>query len=197
LRVAHDALTLPPKVNNSAEITLASFEAVFKMHYAELCGFANKYLGDLDSAEEIVQSLFVRLWEKREGLNIETSLKSYLFSAARNACLNHIKHEKIKGEYQEHNKREIELNQLNLDEEIQATELEEKIRVSIEQMPEARRRIFVMSRYEGLKYKEIADKLGISIKTVENQMGSAIKFMRSELSEYLLTLFLILLLNSQ
>lgn len=183
------------EVNHSAEINLTSFEAVFKMHYAELCGFANKYLNDLDSAEEIVQGLFVKLWENREKLSIETSMKSYLFSAARNACLNVLKHQKIKGAYEEHNQREIALNQLDVSDEVQASELEDRIRAGIERMPEGRRKIFVMSRYEGLKYKEIAAQLNISIKTVENQMGSAIKFMRSELSDYLLTLFLIVLLT--
>lgn len=166
---------------------MPEFEALFKTHYAELCGYANKYLDDLDAAEEVVQSLFVRLWEKRKDLDIKSSLKSYLFSSVRNACFNEIKHVKIKEEYKAHYQRVIEEDQVFADEEYEASELENKIRSSIEKLPEGRQKIFILSRYEGLKYQEIADKLGVSIKTVENQMGAAMKFLRSELAEYLVT----------
>jgi len=177
-------------LNLNSSITLSEFENLFKSHYAELCAFANKYLEDVDAAEETVQAFFVKFWENRETVNIKTSQRSYIFTAIKNACLNQIKHIKIREEYKVVNLREKEDSQYSVDEEFEASELDQKIRKSIESLPEGRRRVFIMSRFEGLKYKEIAEKLNISIKTVENQMGSALKYLKSELSDYLVTLVL-------
>ena len=177
-------------MNTQPTITLTEFENLFKSHYAELCGFANKYLEDLESAEEIVQAFFVKFWENRETVNAKTSQRSYIFTSVKNACLNQIKHIKIREEYKVVNQREMEDSQYAVDDEFEATELDQKIRKSIESLPEGRRRVFIMSRFDGLKYKEIAEKLKISVKTVENQMGSAIKYLKSELSDYLVTLVL-------
>ena len=178
-------------MNTQPTITLTEFENLFKSHYAELCGFANKYLEDLEAAEEIVQAFFVKFWENRETVNAKTSQRSYIFTSVKNACLNQIKHIKIREEYKVVNQREMEDSQYAVDDEFEATELDQKIRKSIESLPEGRRRVFIMSRFDGLKYKEIAEKLKISVKTVENQMGSAIKYLKSELSDYLVTLVLI------
>jgi len=177
-------------LNLNPTITLSEFENLFKSHYAELCAFANKYLQDVDAAEETVQAFFVKFWENRETVTINTSQRSYIFTAIKNACLNQIKHIKIREEYKVVNLREKEDSQYAVDAEFEASELDQKIRKSIESLPEGRRRVFVMSRFEGLKYKEIAEKLKISIKTVENQMGSALKYLKSELSDYLVTLVL-------
>ena len=180
-------------MSEQSTISLTEYESLFKTHYSELCGFANKYLQDLDAAEEIVQGFFVRFWENRNTVNITGSQRSYLFTSIRNACFNQLKHIKVREEYKAHNQREMEDSNHGADEEYQASELDQKIRQSIEKLPESRRRIFIMSRYEGLKYKEIAEKLKISVKTVENQMGSAIKFLKLELSDYLIILTLIFL----
>ena len=169
-------------MNTQPTITLTEFENLFKSHYAELCGFANKYLEDLEAAEEIVQAFFVKFWENRETVNAKTSQRSYIFTSVKNACLNQIKHIKIREEYKVVNQREMEDSQYSVDDEFEATELDQKIRKTIDLLPEGRRRVFIMSRFEGLKYKEIAEKLKISVKTVENQMGSAIKYLKSELS---------------
>lgn len=178
-------------MNTQTTITITEFEDLFKSQYAELCGYANKYLQDIDAAEETVQAFFVKFWENRETVNIKTSQRSYLFTSIKNSCLNRIKHLKVREDYKIINKRERELSNYSVDEEIEASELDQKIRSSIALLPEGRKRIFIMSRYEGLKYKEIAEKLKISVKTVENQMGSAIKYLKSELSDYLVTLVLI------
>lgn len=178
-------------MNLQPTISLSEYENLFKSHYAELCAFANKYLQDVEAAEEIVQSFFVKFWENRETVNIKTSQRSYIFTSVKNACLNQIKHIKIREEYKVVNQREMEDSQYLVDEEFDASELDQKIRKSIESLPEGRKRVFIMSRFEGLKYKEIAEKLKISVKTVENQMGSALKYLKSELSDYLVTLVLI------
>ncbi len=148
---------------------------------------------DLDAAEEIVQAFFVKFWENRSELKIQTSQRSYLFTSIRNACFNQLKHIQVREEYKLHNKREMEESKYSVDDEYQASELDDKIRRTIEALPESRRKIFIMSRYEGLKYKEIAEKLKISVKTVENQMGSAIKFLKLELADYLIILTMIFL----
>lgn len=173
-------------------IGLSEFEALFKSHYSELCAYANKYLNDLAAAEETVQSLFVKLWENRENVKIEKSPRSYLYTATRNACFNQIRHIKIREEYKIHNELEMEKERYTVDDEYQAVELNEKIRASIDRLPEGRRNIFILSRFEGLKYREIAEKLKISVKTVENQMGSAIKHLKNDLAEYLTVLIIIL-----
>lgn len=171
----------------------SDFESLFRKHYSNLCSYANKYLEDLDASEEVVQEMFYKLWDKRESLNIETSIQSYLFRAVRNASLNVIKHINIREDYKDYRKLEIEEEEQNFDDGVVVSELEEKIRKSIDLLPVERRKVFIMSRFDGLKYKEIAEKQNISIKTVENQMGKALKFLREELSEYISITILLLI----
>ena len=177
-------------MNNTTTLNLSEFENLFKSHYQELCAFANKYIQDVDASEEIVQEFFVKFWENREKENV-TSQRSYLFTSIKNACLNQLKHIKVKEEYKQINQREMAESKITVEDEFEATELDQKIRESIQALPEGRRAIFIMSRFEGLKYKEIAEKLKLSVKTVENQMGSALKYLKSELSDYLVTLAII------
>lgn len=175
------------------KISLPQFEDLFRSQYADLCAVANKYLEDLDAAEEVVQSVFVKFWEGKDSLEIKQSVKGYLFTAVKNNCLNQLKHLKIKEEYKAHNQREIALEESQFEGDMESSELADKIQESIEKLPDARKQIFMLSRYEGLKYKEIAEKLNISIKTVENQMGSALKFLKTQLSDYLVTLLIFII----
>ncbi len=178
---------------NIKTINRAEFEVLFRTLYSNLCAYANKYINDVDASEDVVQEVFFKLWNKRESIEITSSIQSYLYRAVRNSSLNLIKHINIREEYKEYNKREIYYNKTNYDDEIFATELEHKIRETIEQIPPERRKIFIMSRYDGLKYREIAEKLNISIKTVENQMGKAIKYMRKNLAEYITVLIIVIM----
>lgn len=174
--------------------TKEKFEKVFRLYYADLCAFANVFLKDKDASEEIVQETFVKLWQKKSELKIKTSLKSYLYTSTRNSCLNLIKHIEIREDYKKHNQIEIDNSTQFGEEDILANELQQKIKESIDEMPEKRKQIFILSRYHGLKYREIAEKLDISVKTVENQMGSAMKFLREKLSNYL-SLYIIILIE--
>lgn len=182
-------------MNSKETITISEFEALFKQHYQELCGYANSYLKDLEAAEEMVQSTFVRVWERREQLEIHSSRRSYLYSAVKNACLNQLKHLKVRDEYKAHNERVLASAHYSAEDEYQANQLEERIRASIESMPEGRREVFKLSRFEGLKYREIAERLKISVKTVENQMGSAIKQLRSDVAEFLVIIVTLLIMK--
>jgi len=163
----------------------AQFEKLFNLHYSNLCAYANNFLKELEASEEVVQEVLFKLWVNRDKIEITSSIQSYLYRAVRNSCLNVIKHVNIREEYKIHNERVIEMEQNSYDDAVVISELEEKIRQAIDQLPIERKKVFIMSRYDGLKYQEIADKLGISIKTVESQMGSALKFLREELKDYM------------
>jgi RNA polymerase sigma-70 factor, ECF subfamily len=162
-----------------------AFEMIFKTYYQPLCSYAYTFLQDKEESEEIVQSTFLSVWEKKETLSIRTAVKPYLYAMVRNACLNVIKHEKVK---QKHAVEEVALSVQGYDSvssTIVSSELELRIHKAMEKLPEQCRLVFKLSRFEELKYSEIADQLNISIKTVENHMGKALKIMREQLKDYL------------
>ncbi|MGB1039537.1 MAG: RNA polymerase sigma-70 factor [Flavobacteriales bacterium] len=160
-----------------------SFELLFKTHYESLVRFVYKYLNDIEESEEIVQDTFYTLWEKSETITIQSSIKSYLFQAARNKSLNSIKHRNVKQKYAD--------AVLNSDSEfseegsMEMEELQDKINEALEMLPPKCRQVFELSRFEEKKYREIAEELNISIKTVENHMGKALGLLRTSLKEYL------------
>jgi len=160
-----------------------AFEKLFHRYYGQLCLFASRILQDETSAEEIVQDFFVKLWEKRKQLSIETSVKSYLYRSIRNLCFNLIEHNNIKLKHAQSVIAKHETYYIN-DDGFNEVDLAQKIEESIQALPEKRREIFRLSREEGLKYREIAEKLNISIKTVEAQMGLAFKTLREKLKHY-------------
>lgn len=158
----------------------AAFEALFRLHYRPLCVFAMGYVKDSDKAEDLVQDLFFRLWLDREKVNITTSVKAYLYASVRNRCLNVLKAgSKVRVLNDEVDDR-LEEEERSEDEHAERIA---RVQAAIEALPEERRKVFKLSRYEGLKYHEIAARLGISVKTVENQMGSALKTLRHELKD--------------
>jgi RNA polymerase sigma-70 factor, ECF subfamily len=168
------------RINKSDE---KAFEILFHQYYGILCSFATKLIHDDVAAEEIVQDLYVKLWEKREQISIETSVKNYFFRSVKNLCLNFIQHNKTKIAHAQKLLSEME-NNFSDDNSYPEPDLYEKIEESINSLPEKRREIFRLSRQEGLKYQEIAQKLNISIKTVETQMSLAIKTLRDKLKNY-------------
>ena len=163
-----------------------SFEQLFKAHYKALHAYANMILKDLDLAEEIVQNMFLRFWEKRDLLNVETSIKAYLYKCIYNDSLNYLKHEKVKAKYHDFTKRTSSELSNSAAAKVELGELQLNLRIALNELPEQCRTIFQMSRFEELKYREIAESLGISIKTVENQMGKALKILRIKLVDFLM-----------
>jgi RNA polymerase sigma-70 factor (ECF subfamily) len=163
----------------------SAFEMIFKAYYQPLCRYAYSFLEDKEEAEEVVQSAFITVWEKRKSLDIQTSLKSYLYRMVRNGCLNVIKHEKVKQQHVAHELAVTEVSYESVSQKVYATELEIKITEAMKALPDQCRLVFQLSRFEELKYQEIADQLKISVKTVENHMGKALKIMREQLKEYL------------
>lgn len=171
---------------------VTAFEMLFRTYYQPLCHYAYSFLQDKEGAEEIVQSTFLMVWEKRDTLAIRTSVKPYLYAMVRNACLNVLKHEKIK---QKHAGEELAVADRSCDSVSQivaSNELEYKIKAALEALPDQCRMVFKLSRFEELKYAEIAEQLNISVKTVENHMGKALKIMREQLKDYLPLIIVVL-----
>ena len=163
----------------------SAYEMIFRTYYQPLCRYAYSFLRDKEEAEEVVQAAFITLWEKRNALAIETSLKSYLYRMIRNSCLNVIKHAKVKQQHAAHELAVGEVSHESVSQRVYASELEIKITEAMKTLPEQCRLVFQLSRFEELKYQEIADQLQISVKTVENHMGKALKLMRLQLKDYL------------
>jgi RNA polymerase sigma-70 factor, ECF subfamily len=154
-----------------------AFKVVFDLYYKHLVLYANRFLGDMDLAENVVQNIFVALWEKRASLKID-SIKAYLIVSVKNHCRNEIKHQKVvRGYESNYSGADSEEAPVFPDEVVMA-----RINKAIEELPEQRRRIFTMNRVDGMRYKEIAQALNLSPKTVEVQIGKALKYLRESLA---------------
>jgi RNA polymerase sigma-70 factor (family 1) len=168
------------------------FDALFRAYYEPLCNYACSIVdANMDVAEDIVQERFFKLWEKREETDIRYSVKAYLYKMVYNACLNHIRHEKTQAKYKLYNAIYVEQNPTVQAEG--AYDIQENVQKAIASLPEQCRHVFELNRFEELKYREIADLLGISIKTVENHIGKALRIMREKLSEYMIVLMFVML----
>jgi len=161
-----------------------AIELLFSKYYKYLCACVYKLIKDSNTAEDIVQEVFMELWKKRKGLNINISIKAYLRRASINKTLNHIRAKKVNFE-DESELLIVPSKVSSSQQEIEGTELQTEITRAIDKLPEKCRIIFAMSRYEEMTYKEIAAKLEISVKTVENQISKALKLLKTELKPYL------------
>lgn len=175
----------------------AAFEVFFKEHFSPLCTWCQyKFDFEPDVAKEAVHSGFIKLWESRNNLSADLSAKSYLYKIVSNICLDMLRHEKVK---ERHAKFVVQNTSTSADNsvfnQIELKELSTDIDQAIATLPEQMRRVFEMSRYEGLKYAEISARLGISIKTVETQMSRALAKLRLQLARYLISFITALLLN--
>lgn len=162
-----------------------SLKFLFDTFYSSLCNYAFQFLNDYDMAEEVVQNLFVKIWEKRNTFEIEISVKNYLFRSVRNQCINLIQHEKVKQLHAQKIREALFADEAS-ESYFLEVEMASKIESVIETLPEKRREIFRLSREEGLKYREIAEKLEISVKTVETQMGLALRALRDKFKNSIL-----------
>ena len=169
-----------------------AFEEVFYALYKKLLFYANEYINDLEISREFVQESFLKLWENRSVLLDNTNLEAFLFTILRNDCLNYLKRVKVKKRYLEFTQKaffELQLNYMALKDNtlelLLYDEFQRSIDDAIAELPQKCREIFEMSRFKGMKYKEIANELGISSKTVENQISEALKRIRLRISEYM------------
>ena len=171
------------------------FEQIYLEQYPGLFRYAYTIVQDSVMAEEMIHNVFLKLLERNEPLKVHTSVKAYLYRSVNNECLNYIKHQKIRGNY------EVETNTIMPNKtqsplaQLQYRELEERLRKAINELPEQCRTIFQLSRFEELKYAEIALQLGLSVKTVETQMSRALKKLRVQLADYLPVILITLFIN--
>ena len=170
-----------------------AFEELFRSFFPGLVLFAQKYVPDQDSAKEIVHNVFLNLWEKREKVDTSSSLKSYLFTSVHNRCLNFIRDQKKFDRHESHIEHLESSEFADGTDYLEVQELELRIYDALQSLPEKCREVFTLNRFEGLKYAEIAEKLGISVKTVESQMSKALKILREKLIDYLKILILFML----
>ena len=160
-----------------------AFELVFNQYYNVMVLYAARFMDTREEAEEIAQDVFVKFWEKCDSLSEDSSIKSYLYRSVHNSCLNSLKHEKVKDGYRQHMIHFMESTYQNEFTEGDPDHLRNRITTEIDKLPPRCAEIFKLSRFEGLKYQEIADHLEISVKTVEVQMGKALKVLRENLQD--------------
>jgi RNA polymerase sigma-70 factor (ECF subfamily) len=161
-----------------------AIDLLFRTHYAFLCKSIYRIIPDQNKVEDLAQDVFYEIWRKRENFHINTSLKAYLRRAGMNKALNFIRDQKIK--WDDADALDLmESDSIGANEKIEATELQSEIERAINELPERCRIIFSLSRFEEMTYQQIADELGISIKTVENQISKALRVLRVKLGQYL------------
>ncbi|GET27166.1 DNA-directed RNA polymerase sigma-70 factor [Prolixibacter sp. NT017] len=160
-----------------------AFEALFHECYRPMVAYAFRFLGEMEPSESVVQDVFLKFWQKRKELMITSSLRSYLFRAVRNLSLNYLEHRKIMSGYASM-VIERESDRHDYSDFYVEVGLREKIDAAVSALPEKRQEIFRLAREEGLKYREIAEQLNISVKTVETQMTLALKQLRTLLKDY-------------
>jgi RNA polymerase sigma-70 factor, ECF subfamily len=161
-----------------------AYDSVFRAWYPTLVRVATTLLRDADAAEEAAQEVMLELWRRRHVMDSDTSLRAYLLRSVRNRALNRLRHLRVRRDTERDVESMYEAPE-GADQPIIASELAEAVRVALDQLPPRCREIFELSRNDGLKYAEIAEVLDISPKTVEAQMGKALRILRERLAPWL------------
>lgn len=170
----------------------AIFKQLYEHFYKRLYYYAVSYVDQPDTAKDIVQELFFHLWQKRETIEINTSVSSYLFRAIHNRCIQYLRHQQVVNQFNETQKlklKEAELLYHHDSDFIHSAsglkEMENEIKSALESLSPRTKEIFMLSREKNLKNSEISKKLNVDIKTVEYHIGKALKTLRIKLSDYL------------
>lgn len=167
------------------------FKQVFDSYYPRLLRFAKEYVKDEHEAENILQNVFLTLWEKRSSLRVDTNLTAYLMTLVKSQCLNYLKHRKVMDHYSKTittaQQQETAFSYYAISkfepEQMDIESLERMVEKAIGELPEQCRKVFELSRYDGLKYREISERMGISVKTIETHMSHALKALRIKLKD--------------
>lgn len=160
-----------------------AFRAIYDAHYKLMLGVGINITRDIDTAKEVVQEVFYQFWKNRNSLKENIAIRNYLKRAVINRCINQVKYNSkfTSDEVLEEQKTE----QLSPDTALETSELKKRIEIALQNLPEKARIIFILKRHEGMSLKEIAEKLDISPKTVENQITRAVKLLKEEIEPYL------------
>jgi RNA polymerase sigma-70 factor (ECF subfamily) len=175
-----------------ATLSISDCERLFREHNKNLCDLAYNMVRDQQAAQDIVQEVFLSLWKNRARLDFGEKIRNYLFRATAHQALNHLRSSRRLIRFPEVLAEKLEASADT--EGVQYKELELRVREAIDRLPDKCRVIYLLSRQEGLKYSEIAETLGLSVKTVENQMGIALGKLRDDLKPFLLIGFLVALI---
>ncbi len=167
-----------------------AFVKIFRQYYANLVLFTARFIPDKSVCEDIVQEAFVKIWSNRKNLEIKTSIRSYLTTSVQNLALDELRHRKVKSNYREMNREAI--LSLSPEEHMFFTELSDALDNALEKLSPELRETLMLSRSEKLKYHEIAQRLNVSVRTVEVRISKALKYLRSVLGEYTYILFFLL-----
>ena len=193
------AMALPMNRDTAGKEMIADkaalFETVFKDNFKSLHSYASSIIKDEAAAEELVQGIFLKLWERSVTLPATLSVVAYLYKSVYNESLNYIKHNKVKDKYRRH-----AINTGNIYEESDPAavrQLQQQIDKALNELPEQCRTVFQLSRHEDLSYRAIAHRLGISVKTVEGHMGKALRLLRTRLAPFLPLLLLFINVKNQ
>ena len=173
-------------------MTQSTFSEIYGLYYPKLLRFSRTYLLRQEESENIVQDLFLYLWEHQEVIPTLHNINAYLFTLIRNRCIDYLRkemnHEDKKGDLSEVDNKEIQLKLYSLEmfdsDRLSDADIEVLLQQAIDRLPERCREVFIMSRLQNLRYKEISEKLGISTHTVENQIAIAIRKLKEDLKEY-------------
>ena len=170
----------------------SAFSFIFTYYYADLVNFAYTFTKDRDVSEEIIQEIFLKLWENRGSIQINTSVKSFLLRSVQNRCIDWIRHLDIHDKYRNSVMAAPLLVENDTDRYMLHAELQSSLKKALEILPEEISTVFIMNRFEGLTYQEISQKQGISVRTVEVRIGKALHFLRDKLKDYLLPALLVM-----
>lgn len=161
-----------------------AFEQLFKEHYQNLCRYSLRFVKQEEVAEELVQDVFIKLWKKERQLEVHSSMKAYLYTAVRNSSMNYLNSQHARQRFEEHDLAHHQLQTNSTQESMDYQELSLLVLEAVESLPDQCRTIFELSRSGGFSHDEIARELKISSKTVENQIGIALKKLKKHLNRY-------------
>ncbi len=161
-----------------------AFTIIFSNYYNDLVMFASTFSKDKDIAEEVVQDVFVKLWNERHYINVESSLKSFLLKSVQNKCIDWLRHLKSREKFINESNLIRNNFENNTEDYLLYSELSENIENILSKLPDDICQAFKMNRYEGMKYNEIAEKLDVSVRTVEVRIGKALHLLREHLKDY-------------
>lgn len=172
----------------------SAFTLIFNMYYKNLVVFAGNYVSDKEVCEDFAQNVFLKLWNDRVSLNIETSLRSFLIKSIQNACLDYLRHQKILRNFAEKaDLQSFELNLIDPERYTLYSDLQEKLASALDKLPQTYKQVFELNKLEGFKQKEISQMLQISERTVEERMRKALVLLRKHLKDFLIYSILILI----
>lgn len=169
-----------------------AFKLLYERYNKKLYYFSLRYLGDNEEAEELVQSVFINIWEHRESLDATMSVKNYIYRSAVNYIYNYLKKKAIRARFVEAELQKGELQSNQTYDQIFFHDLEKSISLIVETLPPRQQKIFHLSRFESLSHEEIAKELDLSVRTVENQIYRALKIIKSKLKGEIFSIFLLL-----